>query len=165
MKYVELVIANNSDKTDRYYTYGCPFDDVSVGQKVIAPFNKGNKLKEAYVFEVHDELKEEIKGLKLVDSVDRQICLTEEAVRTCIWMKRRYACRLIDAVNCFTPAGSGSKRGKKRNPYQGAAGEMQDIKALTAEQTSALRRISSCIEEQRHRIFLLHGVTGSGKTE
>ncbi|MCL1809314.1 MAG: primosomal protein N' [Clostridiales bacterium] len=165
MKYVELVIANNSDKTDRYYTYGCPFDNVSVGQKVVAPFSLGNRLKDAYVFEVRSELGEEVKGLKYVESMDEQICLTEEAVKTCIWMKKRYACRYIDAVNCFTPVGTGAKSGKKRNPYKGAAGEIQDIKALTSEQADAVDRISCCVRERSHSIFLLHGVTGSGKTE
>jgi len=165
MKYVELVIANNSDKTDRFYTYGCDFDDIKIGQKVFAPFNRGNKLKEAYVFGITDELQEEIKGLKYVESLDEDICLSDEAVKTCIWMKGRYACRYIDAINCFTPSGTVSKRGKKRIPLKDSQGEAQDIEALTKEQTDALGKIEPYIINRKHNIFLLHGVTGSGKTE
>jgi primosomal protein N' (replication factor Y) len=62
MKYVQLIIANNSDSTDQFYTYGCRFDDIKVGQKVSVPFTRGNKLKEAYVFEVADDVSEKIKG-------------------------------------------------------------------------------------------------------
>jgi len=165
MKYTELIIANNSDMTDRYYTYGCDFDEVRVGQKVYVPFNKGNKIKEAYVFEVCEELKEEIKGLKYIQSLDPEVCLTEEAVKTCVWMKKRYLCRHIDAVNCFTPTDGRSKLGRTRNPFKDAIGEKLDIKALTKEQSAAVSRISACIKAKKHGIFLLHGVTGSGKTE
>lgn len=165
MKYVDLIISNNSDKTDHLYTYGCRFDDISIGQKVLAPFNRGNKLKEAYVFKVYNELKDDIKGLKFVDSIDTQVCLTEESLKTCEWMKKRYGIRLIDAVNCFTPAGTVSKIGKLRNPFEDAIGEEQDIKALTGEQAAAVERISSFVRDRKHGIFLLHGVTGSGKTE
>jgi len=165
MKYVELVIANNSDKTDRYYTYGCRCDEIAVGQKVYVPFNRGNRLKEAYVFEVRDELAEEIKGLKYVESMDENIRLSEEAVKTCIWMRKRYACRYIDGINCFTPAGTSSKTGKKRNPFKDAEGEQQNIRELTGEQKAAIDRISKCIRGAEHNIFLLHGITGSGKTE
>jgi len=165
MKYVDLIVANNSVRTDRFFTYGCLRDDVSVGQKVFVPFNRGSKLKEAYVFEVRDELEEGVKGLKYVESFDEQVKLTEEAIKTCIWMRRRYACKYIDAVNCFTPAGSGSKTGKERNPVKAMEGEAQEIPALTDEQEAATGRISRFIEQRKHMIFLLRGVTGSGKTE
>jgi primosomal protein N' (replication factor Y) len=36
---------------------------------------------------------------------------------------------------------------------------------LTAEQTAAVKKIVSAIEKQQYAPFLLHGVTGSGKTE
>ncbi|MTH52689.1 primosomal protein N' [Bacillus mangrovi] len=36
---------------------------------------------------------------------------------------------------------------------------------LTREQESAIAPILSCIEEKRHEVFLMYGVTGSGKTE
>ena len=36
---------------------------------------------------------------------------------------------------------------------------------LTDEQTIALNQITSALDEQRAETFLLHGVTGSGKTE
>jgi primosomal protein N' (replication factor Y) len=36
---------------------------------------------------------------------------------------------------------------------------------LTGEQDSALSRIKKNLDEKKHEVFLLHGVTGSGKTE
>ena len=165
MKYVDLVIDNKSDQTDTLYTYGCAFPDVRIGQKVVVPFARGNKHKEAYVFDIKDTCDQTIKGLKFVESLDPSICLTPEIIKTIIWLKRRVACRYIDAVRLFTPAGEPSKRGKKREPYKDHDGEHQPIEQLTPEQTKALQTIQAGYKRQDNNIFLLHGVTGSGKTE
>lgn len=165
MKYVDLVIDNKSDNTDHFYTYGCEDDRIQVGNKVLVPFARGNKEREAYVFRVFEEPEEEIKNLKYVHSVSSDFSLSEEAVETCKWMRRRYLCRYIDAVKVFTPMGKPLKSGKTREPFKDEKGEHQPISSLTEEQESALQEICEAIHEDRHDIFLLHGVTGSGKTE
>jgi len=165
MKYVNVAIDNNNDNTDRLYTYGCEFDNVKIGQKIFVPFNRGNKVKAAYVFETMDKLEKEVKGLKYVESVDPEIYLNREMIETCVWMKQRYLCRYIEAINCFTPSGTKSKRGKERNPHKETVGEEMIITSLTDEQKVALSRIFSTLGKGKQQIFLLHGVTSSGKTE
>ncbi len=165
MKYVNVAIDNNSDNTDNLYTYGSNFDNIKVGNKVLVPFAKGNKLKTAYVFDVMDSVEEKIKGLKYIESIDEEICLSEEMIETCKWLRKRYLCRYIDGIGCFTPAGKASKRGKKRIPYKDIEGEANSIKELTDEQQNAINQIEPYIRNKEHEIFLIHGVTGSGKTE
>lgn len=165
MKYVDVVIDNKSDRTDELYTYGCSFDEVRVGDRVFVPFARGNKKRSAYVFCVRDDLKEPIRGLKQVIEIDGEVSLTEEAVSTCCWMKRRYLCKYIDGVRCFIPAGSSSKRGKKRDPLAEKEYLPDCPKTLNPEQKAALTHILGWLKEKKHRIILLQGVTGSGKTE
>ncbi len=43
--------------------------------------------------------------------------------------------------------------------------EQDKVFALTAEQERALNRIEKSIKSRRHEVFLLQGITGSGKTE
>lgn len=52
-----------------------------------------------------------------------------------------------------------------RDPYRGRWFKPSDPLPLTAEQQNAYDRIVSVLDAQRHGVFLLHGVTGSGKTE
>ncbi|WP_027954146.1 primosomal protein N' [Halobacillus kuroshimensis] len=52
-----------------------------------------------------------------------------------------------------------------RDPYGGREFKRTTPFALTDEQETAIRPILSTIEKQEHDVFLLHGVTGSGKTE
>ncbi len=165
MKYIDVVIDNKSEHTDALYTYGCEDDHIRVGQKVYVPFANGNRIREGYVFSVADTPDKEYKNLKFVDSLDEDICLNEEMVSTCKWMKHRYLCKYIDAVKCFTPAGSKSKRGKERNPCKGAEGEAIIVETLTSEQQHAVDEVTSALKSGMHDRFLLQGVTGSGKTE
>ncbi|MYL19130.1 primosomal protein N' [Halobacillus litoralis] len=52
-----------------------------------------------------------------------------------------------------------------RDPYGGREFKRTTPFSLTEEQETAIQPILSRIENQQHDVFLLHGVTGSGKTE
>lgn len=58
-----------------------------------------------------------------------------------------------------------AKAGKAKEPYKELPGRDERPAALTDEQTAAVTRINRAIEAAQHEIFLLHGVTASGKTE
>lgn len=166
MKYVNIVIDNKSDSTDNLYTYGCEHEDIKLGSKVYVPFAKGNRLREGYVVSMAEEVESELlPKIKMVESVDEEVCLTEETVRTALWIKQRYLCRLIDAISCFTPAGKKAVRKKRENPVDQHTNLSSEVEALTDEQRAAYSAISESIEKGVHDRFLIQGVTGSGKTE
>ncbi|NPC92523.1 primosomal protein N' [Bacillus sp. WMMC1349] len=52
-----------------------------------------------------------------------------------------------------------------RDPFQDKSFKKTEPLSLTEEQTQAYQAISEALEKSRHDVFLLHGVTGSGKTE
>ncbi|MDO4869394.1 MAG: primosomal protein N' [Bacillota bacterium] len=169
MKYINVVIDNKSDSTDAPFTYRCTDESVSVGSKVYVPFARSKRLREGYVVSLIDDetsIHEDLKSkLRDVDHIDEEISLTEEMVRTAFWMKNRYICRYIDAIKCFTPAGSRAKRRQLQDSLAGEEGSPETILSLTEEQEAALAQISRPISQKQHDRFLIHGVTGSGKTE
>lgn len=169
MKYVDVVIDNKSDSTDSFYTYACEDDNVRPGSKVFLPFATSKKLREGYVAAVRDnadDIDEKIRSkLRAVDHIDEEVSLTEEMLRTAVWMKGRYLCRYIDAIRCFTPAGTKAKRREIQDSLRGDTGVDEEIDQLTEEQEIALAQIAEPIEKHEHDRFLIHGVTGSGKTE
>lgn len=165
MKYANLVIDNKSDQTDQLYTYGVK-DDAKIGSKVYVPFAKSRNLREAYVVEIDEHSGDGLgKRLRYIEKVDDDVSLSEEMIRTALWMKKRYICRLIDAVNCFTPVGEKARRGQRKNPFAEEKGEPSSVKELTLQQAQILQRIGEAAKAKKHMRFLLHGVTGSGKTE
>lgn len=52
-----------------------------------------------------------------------------------------------------------------RNPYQEKNYPQTSPLPLTYEQQTALESVQTVMENKLHKVFLLHGVTGSGKTE
>ncbi len=165
MKYVNVTIDNKSHLTDDLYTYRCAFDEVSPGSHVRVAFGRGKALKDAYVFDVMDELPKPVKGLKDVAELTEDLPLGEKSMELARWMHGRYLCRYMDAVKLFLPPGKPSARGKKRDPLAKITAEPQPIDALTEEQQHVLDRMQQSIHADRHELFLLKGVTGSGKTE
>lgn len=165
MKYANLVIDNKSDQTDQLYTYGVK-DDAKIGSKVYVPFARSRNRREAYVVETDGHSGDGLgKRLRYIEKVDDDVSLSEEMIRTALWMKKRYICRLIDAVNCFTPVGEKARRGQRKNPFAEEKGEPSSVKELTLQQAQILQRIGEAAKAKKHMRFLLHGVTGSGKTE
>ena len=165
MKYANLVIDNKRDQTDQLYTYGVK-DDAKIGSKVYVPFARSRNLREAYVVETDEHSGDGLgKRLRYIEKVDDDVSLSEEMIRTALWMKKRYICRLIDAVNCFTPVGEKARRGQRKNPFAEEKGEPSSVKELTLQQAQILKRIGEAAKAKKHMRFLLHGVTGSGKTE
>lgn len=165
MKYANLVIDNKSDQTDQLYTYGVK-DDAKIGSKVYVPFARSRNLREAYVVETDEHSGDGLgKRLRYIEKVDDDVSLSEEMIRTALWMKKRYICRLIDAVNCFTPVGEKARRGQRKNPFAEEKGEPSSVKELTLQQAQILQRIGEAAKAKKRMRFLLHGVTGSGKTE
>lgn len=53
---------------------------------------------------------------------------------------------------------------ERRNPYP-RAGLINDLPLLTEEQEHCVKEVYLALDEDRQKVFLLHGVTGSGKTE
>ena len=166
MKYVNIVIDNKSDSTDNLYTYGCTDEAADIGSKVHVPFARSRKLREGYVVSFEDSPDDEVMDkLRYVNHIDEDVSLSMEMIRTALWIKQRYLCRYIDAINCFTPVGSKAKRGTRKDPLEGRKEHAAEPKVLNGQQQAALKEIESAAGRGVHDRFLIHGVTGSGKTE
>ena len=164
MKYVDVIVDNNTDATDGLYSYRCSFDEVRPGASVSVPFGIHNKQMTAYVAGVSDVPPDGVKRFKDVSEIIDGACLTEEAMDTALWMRGRCLCRYIEAVKCFLPGYTPGKR-KTKDPFAGIEAEPDEARELNEEQAAALAAINSATDADRSDIFLLHGVTGAGKTE
>lgn len=165
MLYADLVIDNDSDQTDRFYTYGYKGESLSIGSLVKVPFARGNRLVSAMVFRVYNELDSKIPSLKYIAEVDETVSLTQEMLDTCLWMKKRYLCRMNDVIKLMLPSGAPAKTRSTKSPHQDEEGEKKQVTSLTLEQENALAMILPNVQREEHESFLIFGVTSSGKTE
>ena len=179
MKYADVVIDTKSDNVDNFFTYDASdFPDIRPGSRIRAPFGRGTARMSGYVFGLHDELPAGLEGKRIlkIAETDEGLSLPAGAVEVCKWMRGRYYCRYIEAAKCFAPAGGPRKRkaAEAGGPGGEEAGRLYAAERgggtgeglpLTQEQRRAAAAVLPAIEEGRAEVFLLHGVTGSGKTE
>ncbi len=164
MKYVDLIVDNNTNATDGPYTYACRDDAVSPGRRVQVPFARGNRLTGGYVIAVHDQPPCGMKNIKEVAQIDEKVCLTQEELETALWLRGRTLCRYIEAIKMFVPDDT-QILGRIKDPFAGLELSPSIPERLTPEQTAAFGRISEVLDRRAHKVFLLFGITGSGKTE
>ena len=156
------------------FTYSVPadLDALAVpGARVEVPF--GARTVTGYVVERNHNA--DVDNPRPLSSVlDEPPLLDPNQVSLALWIADRYVAPLGEVIKAMLPAGVRSARpgGRKRGPRttsRSVAAIDEALQttapALTAQQQQAAAPLLQAIDEQRHINLLLHGVTGSGKTE
>ncbi len=164
MIYADIALENKSKYTDVLFTYASD-EILSPGDLVLVPFGKSDKEKKGIVCKISQSTQCEKDKIKDVINVAERGFLSEEMVKTALWMKQRYGIKYYDAFRCFIPPGKAAKPGKEKEPYKSLGGICERPKKLTDEQEYAAGEIKKALEIGEQTNFLLHGVTASGKTE
>ena len=105
----------------------------------------------------------EIKPVKTV--LDNEAVLNEDLIETGEWIARHYLCSIGEALWTIIPKGI-KKKDKKVifDKHFTANHSGKEIK-LTEDQKVVFNSLMRSFDNEGSRHFLLHGVTGSGKTE
>ncbi|MCI8609230.1 MAG: primosomal protein N' [Firmicutes bacterium] len=168
MRYADILVENKSKYVDNPFTYRLEDGSIQIGDRVLVPFGQYNKEKAGYVLRFIDHGEHgsyEGDRVKSMIGKDDSLPLNEEIMTTVSWMKQRYGIKYFDCIRCFIPSGKPAKAGKEKEPYKGLAGDYKPPEKLTDEQAAAAARINDSIRKNQQDIFLLHGVTSSGKTQ
>jgi primosomal protein N' (replication factor Y) len=156
------------------FTYAVPaeLDERAVpGARVEVPF--GPRTVVGYVVERSDGTGVDAPRA-LAAVLDEPPLLSPQAVALALWVADRYCAPLGEVIKAMLPAGVRSARpgGRKRGPRTTSRGvaALDDAPStvapsLTPAQRDAVAPLVEAIEASRHLPILLHGVTGSGKTE
>jgi len=157
------------------YTYAIPDDLqelVVPGTRVEIPFGKRSIL--GYVVE-RSETSEHDEVRSIAALVDDVPLLLDHHVVLARMIAERYCAPLGEVIRAMLPKGirahrKGSRRSGPRTTSRAleearAERETETPPALTLAQQQAVAPLLEAIERRVHRRVLLHGVTGSGKTE
>ncbi len=141
---------------------------VGVGSMLVVPFGRRQVLGVVVGLAERSEVAEEkllapLRALELGVPVE-QVALAE-------WIAAEYCSTIARALALVLPPGaarrlSGRKRRAVARPrHLGVGRRRPEAPELTREQQLALAPLSAALAERRAAQWLLHGVTGSGKTE
>ncbi len=139
--------------------------EVGVGSVVLVPFGRQRVL--GVVVELAES--SELPPERLVEPIEAMATgVPAELVRLGLWVAREYCSTPSRGLKLVLPPGAGvrKRRARERVQLPGRAGASEPPRLL-AEQTRAVEEIAAALEREpgSARELLLHGVTGSGKTE
>jgi len=158
---------------ERPFTYSIPDvlkECVELGSLVEVSF--GNKKITGYIVGFPPACK--LKNLKSILRVlDRTPAVDSQILKLTKWISGHYYSSWGEALSAAVPGvlkkASKTTRRRKKKEQEEAEVEFIDGSSEhlspTPEQKDALDAIRECMDDRAHRVFLLHGVTGSGKTE
>lgn len=166
-KFAQVAISLPIDRTFHYSIPDRLASDIAIGKRVFVPFAHRSVVGYIVGLTDHADVKEvkEIAGV-----IDREPMVSDEILSLCRWIADNYFCSWGEAIQATIPGGI--KRGKTslgsrlKEPHINIADFPQSTPHdLNEEQDKALKAISEDIEKRKHEVFLLHGITASGKTE
>jgi primosomal protein N' (replication factor Y) len=141
-------------------------DGVEVGSLLRVPFGGGRTLAVVVELSNHSELAPE--RLAVPEAV-LPAAVPPQLVALALWISREYCSTPARALGLVLAPGAKRRRtdrSRGRAPERYVVGSASSTPpSLTAAQQGALEPLLAAIDDRRHEPFLLHGVTGSGKTE
>lgn len=172
MNYAGIVIKNKSRGADRIFLYSCGKTDVAIGDRVRVPFGRSNALKDGYAVKIYDSLKSamaddkflnEDTEIKEVESICEKAFISRECVEIALWIRERYFCKYIEAIELLFPMKPVRISNKKR--YKIYNVKEREPVTLNKKQQEAFLEIGNAVEKCENKKFILEGVTASGKSE
>ena len=162
------------------FTYRCPpelEDQASVGKRVIAPFGK-QKIT-GYIIDTSKELpphhpnRISVEEIKPVYSIlDPDPLIDKTMLSLCKWASEYYMFPIgmvLKTAFAGIPEGKAAAVSKKKfnipDSFREVSDEVSVPPGLTTPQKDVLLKLSDSITSGSFAVHLLHGITGSGKTE
>jgi len=139
---------------------------VQIGMRVKVPFGNRNKPIDGYVIDITETCDVPIDKVKPIHSLYEDYPLfSSEMLALADWMKDKYYTTLASCLNCILPPGLGAKEKTWENSKASGDLPTNQIPPLTEEQVEVVDNIVKRLEAGDTQPVLIHGVTGSGKTE
>ena len=164
MKYASVVIKLPIDKT---FSYSIPQrlgSSAAVGKRVWVGF--GPRRLVGYIVDISD--KTDIKEPKPIESViDREPIISEELLGLTRWISSYYLSSWGEAIEAAIPAvlRKGKTAVRYKDPVKEKPFKPGREHSPNDEQKDALKQIKGSLDKKQFLVYLLHGITGSGKTE
>ena len=147
-------------------------NQVQVGKRVWVQF--GNRIMSGVIVRLSN-ISEIAKTRDIKSVIDEEPIVSEYMIRLCRWISDYYMCSWGEAIDAAIAVPF--KKGKtsvtpRKSSYELFSGfslpegvrENRSV-VLNEEQLNARERINAQIRKSKFKVFLLHGVTASGKTE
>lgn len=152
---------------DKTFTYKIPehlVGRVAPGCRVLVPF--GPRRMTGYVTQLRKKPAGKFRLKNIAALVDEEPLLTPEHLELARWMAGYYVHTIGEVLRAVLPAGV-KGRGRLREGEETDSSFPEEIAypSLNEDQSAAFEAVTGKLASGTFGTFLLHGITGSGKTE
>ena len=156
----EIVINSPASELGKIFDYNIPnnIGTVTVGSRVTVPFGLGNNIIDGFVVNIKEKSSVPVSRLKSIIDVYEDT-INSKDFKIAEFISKKYYCNLGAALNLFCVDKVKCQKSKEFNF------EKTEDFIANDEQKEAIDKFKNAIDEGKFKEFLLHGVTGSGKTE
>lgn len=172
--YASIIIDISHENVDKIFQYRIPeelLDTIRIGTQVHVPFGTANRTRKGYVVEITDKTEYEIEKIKeIAGVVSGSVTAGSQLIELAWWMKERYGSTMNQALKTVLPV---KQKIKARNKQVVRSLIMEEGEELPLKpgprlnpQQQQIAASFDCDYDRKDRTpYLIHGITGSGKTE
>lgn len=160
MKYAKVLFTQKVGQTESTLTYGIP-EDLSLipGQAIKVPLRRQEK--SGILLEITDE-KPAFRTVNVKESIYENPVLSKTQLALLQWISEYYFCPIHNVLKLFIP-----KRVLEGKPVKTRVKELDQINRTKARKLTPDQKktVNEVLKSKTKNTFLVHGITGSGKTE
>ena len=110
----QVIINSNVKSLNKIFDYNVPnnmIGTICVGDRILVPFGRGEKLEEGFIIGFKDKSEFRVKDIV---KIQEGIKLTKENIELAKLMSRRYFCNISDCIKLMLPPGTATKNIESR---------------------------------------------------
>ncbi len=166
-RYADIIIDISHKDIDRTFQYIIPDDmDIMVGDVVKIPFGKGNKERKGYVTNISDTPSYDVNKLKKISGKSEgSLTLESKFIKLASFMHDTYGGTMINSLMTIMPVKRIVAKRSAKKAVSFTLGGQDAVNDLSESQRNIVNEFISDFDNGIRKTYLLHGITGSGKTE
>ena len=167
--YADIIIDISHSAIDRVFQYriGDAWkEQVQVGSLVTVPFGEGNAHRHGYVIGITQTPSYEPDKIKeIVDVPQKGLPIEGKLIQLAAWMRETYGTTMNQALQTVMPVKQTVRKTAQKVEETTLPDTNWEFVTLNDEQQALVDAFAEDIQAGERHTYLLHGVTGSGKTE
>ena len=168
-QYADIIIDISHSAIDRVFQYRIPdvlLEKVQVGSLVEVPFGTHNAKRQGYVIAITKTPSYDAAMIKEIYGIaEKSIPMEGKLIQLAAWMKETYGTTMNCALQTVMPVKQTVRRTQQKTQVEELEIEKPPVVSLSEEQRKLVDAFVNDYRQGKHKTYLLHGITGSGKTE
>jgi len=168
-RYADIIIDISHEAVDRTFQYIIPEelqDSIEVGMQVLVPFGNGSRERKGYVINITDKPSFDVGKLKSIVSIPTKgLALEGKLIKLAFWMREKYGSTMINALKTVMPVKEQVRKVATKTAEPEYIIEKAPVEQLSPCQQNLVDEFERDYLSGDLKTYLLHGITGSGKTE